>query len=98
MTPDEFLEFAGKTIAGVYKGKENVESYTQDKRVTGIWGSTSYSGRWTAGENNCVLIIYDMGPGTNCWKLLHKDGQYIFGKYNSNGTKLTTSFYVTLTD
>ena len=48
MTPDEFLELAGKTIAGVYKGKENVESYTQDKRVTGIWGSTSYSGRWTA--------------------------------------------------
>ena len=99
MTPGEFLELvAGKTFTGVYRGNEIVESYTQDKRVNGIWGSAPYSGRWTAGENNCVLLIIDMGGGTMCWKLLHKDGKYIFGKYNSKGTKLTASYYVTFTD
>ncbi len=99
MTPDEFHELAvGKTFTGVHRGKEIVESYTQNKRVNGIWGGAQYSGRWTAGENNCVLQIIDMGGGTMCWKLLHKDGKYIFGNYNSNGTKLTTSYYVTLTD
>ena len=100
MTPDEFLELvAGKSFTGVdSRGKEYVQSHTQDKRVNGIWGGAPYSGRWTAGENNCVLLIIDMGGGTMCWKLLHKDGKYIFGKYNSNGTKLTTSYYVTFTD
>jgi hypothetical protein len=98
MTPEEFRELAaGKTFTRVYRGKEIVESYTQDKRVNGIWSGAPYSGRWTAGENNCVLLIIDMGGGTMCWKLLHKDGKYIFGKYNSKGTKLTTSYYVTLT-
>ena len=99
MTPDEFHELvAGKTFTGVYRGKEIVESYTQNKRVNGKWNSALYSGRWTAGENNCVLLIIDMGGGTMCWKLLHKDGKYIYGKYNRNGTKLTTSYYVTFTD
>jgi hypothetical protein len=100
MTPDEFLELvAGKSFTGVdSRGKEYVQSHTQDKRVNGIWGGAPYSGRWTAGENNCVLLIIDMGGGTMCWKLLHKDGKYIFGKYNSKGTKLTMSYYVTITD
>ena len=99
MIPDEFLEFsAGKTFTGVYRGKKLVESYTQNKRVNGNWSGQRYSGRWTAGENNCFLLTIDMGGGTMCWKLLHKDGKYIFGKYNSDGTMLTTSYYVTITD
>ena len=99
MTPDEFLEFsAGKTFTGVYRGKELVESYTQNKRVNGNWSGQRYSGRWTAGENNCFLLTIDMGGGTMCWKLLHKDGKYIFGKYNSDGTMLTASYYVTVAD
>jgi hypothetical protein len=99
MTPDEFLELAaGKTFTGVHRGNEYTESYTQDKRINGIWGGEPYSGRWTSGENNCVLQIIDMGGGTTCWKLLHKEGKYIFGRYNSDGTILTMSHYVTLTD
>jgi len=99
MTPDEFLELsAGKTFTGVYRGNEIAESYTQDKRVNGIWGGAPYNGSWKAGENNCILLVIYMGGGTMCWKLLHKDGKYIFGKYNSKGTKLTTSYYATLTD
>ena len=96
MTPDEFLELvAGKTITGVNRGNEYTESYTHDKRVNGVWGGAPTSGRWTAGENNCVLLIYDMGGGVACWKLLHKDEEYIFGRYNSDGTKLTMSHYIT---
>ena len=99
MTPGEFLELvAGKTFTGVYRGNEIVESYTQDKRVNGIWGYAPYSGRSTAGENNCVLLIIDMGGGTMCWKLLHKDGKYIYGYYNNKGTKLLMSHYVTFVD
>lgn len=100
MTPDEFLELvAGKSFTGVdSRGFEYVQSHTQDKRVNGIWGGAPYSGRWTAGENNCTLLIIDMGGGTECWKLLHKDGKYIYGHYNSNGTKLTMSHYVTFID
>ena len=99
MTPDEFLELvAGKSVTGIHRGNKYVQSHTHDKRVNGIWGYAPYAGRWTAGENNCVLLIIDMGGGTMCWKLLHKDGKYIFGKYNSKGTKLTISYYVTITD
>jgi len=80
MTPDEYLELvAGKTITGVHRGNEYTESYTQDKRVNGKWGGSPFSGRWTAGKNNCVLITYDMSTATTCWKLLHKDGKYIYG-------------------
>ena len=100
MTPDEFLELvAGKSFTGVdSRGKEYVQSHTQDKRVNGIWSGAPYSGRWTAGENNCTLLIIDMGGGTQCWKLLHKDGKYIYGMYNRNGTKLAMSHYVTFVD
>ncbi len=99
MTPDEFLEIsAGKTFTGVYRGKKLVESYTQNKIVNGDWSGEQYSGRWTAGENNCFLLTIDMGGGTMCWKLLYNDGKYIFAKYTSDETNMTTSYYVTLTD
>ncbi len=98
MTPDEFLELvAGKTFTGVNRGNEYTESYTHDRRVNGIWGGEPFSGRWTAGENNCVLMVYDVGS-PSCWKLLHKNEEYIFGLYNSDGTKLTMSHYVTFID
>ena len=97
MTPDEYLELvAGKSITGVdSRGHEYVQPHTQDKRVNGIWSGAPYSGRWTAGENYCTLIIFDMSAAINCWKLLHKDGRYIYGYYNEKGTKLTMSHYVT---
>ena len=98
MTPDEFLELvAGKSVTGIHRGNKYVQSHTHDKRVNGIHGGEPYSGRWTAGENNCVLIAYGV-RSPRCWKLLHKDEEYIFGRYNSDGTKLTMSHYVTFID
>ena len=99
MTPDEYLELvAGKSVTGIHRGNKYVQSHTHDKRVNGIHGGEPYSGRWTAGENNCTLVIFDTGPGATCWKLLHKDGKYIYGMYNRNGTKLTMSHYATFVD
>jgi hypothetical protein len=105
LTPDEFQELvAGKTIAGVYNGNEYAELYTQDKRVNGKVNGASYSGRWTAGKDNCVLsfavLSDDTLPDTtpHCWKLLHKDGKYIFGQYNREGAKLLISHYATIVD
>jgi hypothetical protein len=98
MTTDEFLELVvGKTITGVHRSKEYTESYTHDGRFNGKWNGEPYNGRWKAGENNCVLILWlDRDP--RCWKFLHKDGEYIHGKYTSDGTKLTMSHYMTFID
>ena len=98
MTPDEFHELvAGKTITGVLRGQEFTESYTHNKRINGEWNGAPFSGSWTAGENNCVLIAYGV-RSPRCWKLLHKDEEYTFGRYNSDGTMLTMSHYVTFID
>ena len=99
MTPDEFLELvAGKSVTGIHRGNKYVQSHTHDKRVNGIHGGAPYSGRWTAGENNCTLFVFDTGTAITCWKLLHKDGKYIYGYYNNKGTKLLMSHYVTFVD
>ena len=98
MTPDEFHELvAGKTMTGVHRSREYTQRYTHDRHFIGKTKDGPYAGRWKAGENNCVLVVW---PSRNprCWKLLRKDVRYIFGYYNSDGTILTMSHYVTITD
>jgi hypothetical protein len=101
LTPDEFLELtAGRSFKGVHRGLEYVQSHPQDKskRVYGIYNGEPYNGYWTEGENNCTVIIFNFSELPNCWKLLHKDGEYIYAYYNIKGTKMHLSHYVTFID
>jgi hypothetical protein len=98
MTPNEFLELtAGKAFAGIHRGQKYAESYTRHKTVHGEWGGTSFSGHWTAGENNCVMITYT-GSSPQCWKLFHKDGKYAYGEFNRSGEQMVSSHKVTFID
>ena len=101
MTPGQFRNLlVGKTLVGVNKGQEYKETFTHDGKINGEWGGTPYSGKWAAGKNNCLLLPY-YWPGTHvtrCWKYLRKDGVYVLGRYNSDGTVLTITEYVTIVD
>ena len=101
LTPDEYLELtAGRSFKGTYEGLDYVQSHPQDKgkRFSGVLNGQQFTGRWTAGENNCTVIVFDFSELPVCWKLLHRDGEYIYGRYNIKGTKLLSSHYVTFLD
>ena len=98
LTQDEFHKLvAGKSIKGTYRRKEYTESYRQDRTFQGNQSGLLYSGRWEAGENNCVVIVFSDGV-RYCWKMLHNGDDYIFARYNSDGTVLTMSHHVSIVD
>ena len=101
LTPNEFLELtAGRSFKGIHRGLKYAQSHPRDKskRVSGIYNDEPYNGRWTEGENNCTVIIFNFSELPNCWKLLHKNSEYIYAYYNIKGTTMHLSHYITFID
>ena len=102
LTPDQFSALShNKTIKGVFKGKYYAETYIAGEgggKVSGYFDGTPYHGKWKNGKNNCILLEYDWEGKPTCWKLLGKEGKYVYGMYNKKGKKPRYLHFVEITD